>query len=303
MPTKFGPSVHSAPADPLEQEARDAGIMKCNVQLSELMHERWLRWEPQLTEASLGGACIPRYTLVPGMRPHLTPERFPHHDAGASQDSVATDPPARAEAQTQTPEEPPNEVARTLLGLYGDKDDDLFSSLVDLAEPDRRHGEAEKEHRDNPDLMDSGVANVAMAEHGFSQMAIANQPQSDSALSQGFAETLQRGKDIAEDVVFESPPPGRKIARKTTAEIEVPERSVLPNPPLGLLQGSLKHWRGPPPIQPLARGVSRRALPQCKVSWRGHSRRALWRPLLSPKVRLARQICPQALRILFKVRQ
>jgi hypothetical protein len=267
------------------------------------MHERWLRWEPQLTEASLGGACIPRYTLVPGMRPHLTPERFPHHDAGASQDSVATDPPARAEAQTQTPEEPPNEVARTLLGLYGDKDDDLFSSLVDLAEPDRRHGEAEKEHRDNPDLMDSGVANVAMAEHGFSQMAIANQPQSDSALSQGFAETLQRGKDIAEDVVFESPPPGRKIARKTTAEIEVPERSVLPNPPLGLLQGSLKHWRGPPPIQPLARGVSRRALPQCKVSWRGHSRRALWRPLLSPKVRLARQICPQALRILFKVRQ
>jgi hypothetical protein len=246
MPTKFGPSVHSAPADPLEQEARDAGVMKCNVQLSELTHERRLRWEPKLTEASLGGACIPRYIPVPGMRSHLIPERFRRRDTGASQDSAATAPPARAEAQTQTLELPPNEVARTLLGLYGDKDDDLSGSPVDLAEPDRRDGEAEKEYRDNPDLMDSGVANVAMAEHGFSQMAIANQPQFDIAPSQGFAETLQRGKDITEDVVFESPPPGRESARKTTVESEVPERSVSPKPPPRTASGVSEASERPP---------------------------------------------------------
>jgi hypothetical protein len=48
--------------------------MRCNTQLSEVTRERWLRWEPQLMEVSLGGACIPRYTPVPGMRPYLTLE-------------------------------------------------------------------------------------------------------------------------------------------------------------------------------------------------------------------------------------
>jgi hypothetical protein len=120
---------------------------------------------------------------------------------------------------------------------------------VDLAEPDRRDREAEKEDRDNPDLMDSGVVDVAMAEHGFSQMAIADQPQSDIAPSQGFAETLQRGKDIAQDAVFESPPPRRESPRKTTTEAEVPERSVSPKPPSNTALGERRLSPSPPPVQ------------------------------------------------------
>jgi hypothetical protein len=61
-------------ADPLDQEAREAAVMHRNTQLPEVTRERWLRWEPQLMEVSLGGACIPRYTPVPRMRPCLTPE-------------------------------------------------------------------------------------------------------------------------------------------------------------------------------------------------------------------------------------
>jgi hypothetical protein len=75
--------------------------MQCNAQLSQVTRERWLRWEPQLTEASLGRACIPRYTPIIGMRPLMTPEPRMEHDA--SQDSAATLPKGRAEVSTQTP--------------------------------------------------------------------------------------------------------------------------------------------------------------------------------------------------------
>jgi hypothetical protein len=162
----------------------------------------------------------------------LTPESFKYYDTGALQDSAATAPPTRVEAQTQTPEEPPNEVAQILIGLFGEKTDDLMGSRVDLGVTDKAHRESEKEHMDR-DLMDSAVANIDMVEHGLSQMAIADQAVSETAPPARFAKILQRGKDIAEEAVFERPPP------PPPGERSLLRTSLSPrNLPLEILSGS-----------------------------------------------------------------
>jgi hypothetical protein len=119
--------------DHLDQEAWEAAVIRCNTQLSEVTRERWLRWEPQLTEASLGGACIPEYTPVPGMRPYLTPELGA--EQGVSQDSAANVPIRKNEVSTQTPDEPPNEAVHTLVNMYMEPGDKVMDTQADYVLP------------------------------------------------------------------------------------------------------------------------------------------------------------------------